>query len=208
MHTIFNYEDKPIIINHHDDFLGSLIIRTNKFYEQKLLNHIRENIKGGLFIDVGANIGNHTCFFSLFCADKVIAIEPVIENYNLLLKNINDNNLKNVVPLNKVLSDKLAKYEYKVIPANMGLCNMIQSENGIDSITPENIDTDGLTLLKIDCENMSNIVLDSFIPTILKTKCDIIIEANKNEISNILNKIPYVIVGRFNATPTYHLKHK
>jgi FkbM family methyltransferase len=208
MQTIFNYEDNAIIINHHDDFLGSIIIRTKEFYEQKLLNHIRENIKGGLFIDVGANIGNHTCFFSMFCADKVIAIEPVIENYELLLKNIKDNNLKNVITINKVLSNKIAKYEYKTVPINMGLCNMTQSDKGIDSITPENLDTEGLKLLKIDCENMSNIVLDSFIPTILKTKCDIIIEADKNEISNILNKIPYYIVGRFNATPTYHLKHK
>jgi FkbM family methyltransferase len=208
MQTVFNYENKSIIINHHDDFIGSLIIRKNEFYEQKLLNHIRENIKGGLFIDIGANIGNHACFFSLFCADNVIAIEPVIENYNLLLKNIDDNNLKNIIPLNKVLSDKLAKYEYKVIPENMGLCNMIESENGIDSITPENLDTDGLKLLKIDCENMSNIILDSFIPTILKTKCDIIIETNKDKISNILDKIPYIIVKKFNATPTYHLKYK
>jgi protein O-GlcNAc transferase len=208
MKTNFLFNGKNITLNHHNDHIGSCISKGKNFYEHKLLNHIKENVKGGLFIDVGANIGNHTCFFSLFCADKVIAIEPVIENYNLIIQNLNGNHLKNVTVFNKVLSNKVAKYEYKLIPENMGMCNMTQSEKGIDSITPENLDTDGLKLLKIDCEKMSNIVLDSFIPTILRTKCDIIIEADDSELKNILQKLPYKVIGKFNATPTYHLKHK
>jgi FkbM family methyltransferase len=208
MKTIFSYNNKSVIINHHNDHIGKCINKDKVFYEQRLLNHIKDNIKGGLFIDVGANVGNHTCFFSMFCADRVIAIEPVSENFKLLIENINENNLKNVTPLNKVLSDKLKKYKYDIIPENMGMCDMIESNEGIESITPENLDTHDLKLLKIDCEKMSNTVFNSFIPTILKTKCDIVIEANDFEIKNILAKIPYKIVGKFNSTPTYHIKHK
>jgi len=207
MKTNFNYNKKSITINHHDDHIGRLINKYKNFYEYPLLNNIKENVRGGLFIDVGANIGNHTCFFSLFCADKVIAIEPVTENYNLIIKNVNDNNLQNVTTFNNALSNKITHYEYELIPKNMGMCNMIQSEKGIKSITPENLDTEGLKLLKIDCEKMSNEILEAFIPTILKTKCDIIIEATDFEILNILNKMPYKIVGKFNSTDTYHIKH-
>jgi protein O-GlcNAc transferase len=207
MKTIFNQNNKLITINHHNDHIGRYIHENKLFYEQKLLNHIKQNIKGGLFIDVGANIGNHTCFFSMFCADKVISIEPVTENYNLIIENINDNNLQNVTTLNNALSNKITHYKYELIPKNMGMCNMIESNEGIESITPENLDTQDLKLLKIDCEKMSNTVFNSFIPTILKTKCDIIIEANDYEIKNILNEIPYKIIEKFNSTDTYHIKH-
>lgn len=208
MRTEFVYDKKNIVINHHDDHIGKCIRKDNNFYENKLLSHIKNNIKGGLFVDVGANIGNHTCFFSLFCATRVIAIEPVKENYELLLKNIEINNIKNVIPINKVLALTNKKYTYKIIPENMGMCDMSEDIDGIDSITPEELPLEDLRLLKIDCEKMSQEVFKSFTPTILKSKCDIIIEATDFEIQNMLKLIPYKIIGRFNATPTYHLKHK
>jgi FkbM family methyltransferase len=158
-------------------------------------------------LDIGANIGNHTCFFSLFCADNVIAIEPVLENYEKLLQNVKDNNLKNVVCINKVFSSKKQNYKYNIIPNNMGMCNMIETiDLGVESITPEDIDYKNLTLIKIDCEAMSIEIFNSLIPIILTTKCDIVIEANDFELKQILNKIPYKIMGKFNATPTYYLK--
>lgn len=208
MKTEFRYENSNIIINHHNDHIGKQISQRKNFYESELLKFIHKNSKKGLFVDIGANIGNHTCFFSIFCADKVIAIEPVTENFNILIKNISDNKIKNVIAINKPFSSKKNKYSYNIIPHNMGMCNMIESENGMESVTPEDLNFEELTLLKIDCEKMSKEIFNSLIPIILKTKCDVIIEADDYELDDILKKIPYKIMAKFNATPTYFLSHK
>jgi|688.fasta_scaffold24082_3 FkbM family methyltransferase len=60
-----------------------------------------------LVIDVGAHIGT----FSLFSiiaekASRVIALEPNLESFNILLKNVNVNGFQNkIVPLNYALAD-------------------------------------------------------------------------------------------------------
>ena len=48
-----------------------------RFYEQEELELIGRHFKGGVFVDVGANIGNHTIYALKFLgATKVIAFEP------------------------------------------------------------------------------------------------------------------------------------
>lgn len=48
-------------------------------------------------IDVGANFGYHTVFFSKIAHEKVYAFEPQSQNFNLLQKNIHNNNIQNVI---------------------------------------------------------------------------------------------------------------
>jgi len=59
-----------------------------QFYEQPMLNYIREHYRGGTFIDGGACIGNHTLFFARYCAAQVIAVEPVPRNMQHLMSNV------------------------------------------------------------------------------------------------------------------------
>lgn len=49
--------------------------------------------KDSILIDVGANIGIYTIPASLFHVNKVIAIEPEIKNYNMLLENLRLNKI-------------------------------------------------------------------------------------------------------------------
>lgn len=65
---------------------------------------------GDTVIDIGANVGS----FSVGAAyreptARFVAIEPVQKNYELLCKNIELNNLTNVVPINLAVSDKKEK---------------------------------------------------------------------------------------------------
>ena len=49
-----------------------------EFFEPRLLEYIYWHFKGGIFVDVGSAIGNHSLFFALFCGVKhVHSIEPV-----------------------------------------------------------------------------------------------------------------------------------
>ena len=60
----------------------------HQFYEQSLLEYIREHYHGGAFIDGGACIGNHTLWFARFCAEQAIAVEPVERNMAHLITNV------------------------------------------------------------------------------------------------------------------------
>ena len=69
------------------------LIRTHgRFYESDLLEHLaRHGPRGGVHVDVGANIGNHSVFFGRFLADHVVAIEPNPELPPILERNLRAN---------------------------------------------------------------------------------------------------------------------
>lgn len=55
-------------------------------------------------LDIGANIGNHALAFSQLCA-RLLAFEPSEQAYEVLKRNINNNNLRNIRALNFGLSN-------------------------------------------------------------------------------------------------------
>lgn len=60
--------------------------------------------KTGTVLDIGANIGNHTVFFSRIF-EKVISFEPVPRNCWILKANLHLNSIKNVQLIEKGLSN-------------------------------------------------------------------------------------------------------
>jgi hypothetical protein len=85
----------------HED-LEDCIIRfiesSRTFYELELLEYAAAcGPRGGVFIDVGANIGNHTVYFGKFLADFVLAIEPSPIAVRCLLRNIALNGVSIIV---------------------------------------------------------------------------------------------------------------
>ena len=66
--------------------------------------------------DVGANIGLVTLWYKFFNPHlKVLAFEPVKENYEYLLKNLKDNHINNVRTYKMALSDKKGTADFFVI---------------------------------------------------------------------------------------------
>ena len=62
-------------------------------------------------IDIGAHVGLFSLFVSQFCKDgKIYCFEPVKENYEILLDNIDLNKIKNIISLNLAVSKKSRKY--------------------------------------------------------------------------------------------------
>jgi len=89
-----------------NDELGLSI---NQVYEPFMTEVVRKMIKPNNYvIDIGANIGYYTLLFSKLVGEggKVYAFEPASIPYSILLKNIEINNLKNIVVEKMAVSDK------------------------------------------------------------------------------------------------------
>jgi FkbM family methyltransferase len=67
--------------------------------------------KGDVVLDLGANIGYWTCLLAELVGDKghVYAFEPEPNNFQLLKKNVEINNYKNVTLEQKAVSNKTGK---------------------------------------------------------------------------------------------------
>lgn len=55
------------------------------------------NVRDKVVLDVGANIGDSAVFFALSGAKRVIAIEPIKKNFDLLTENVRVNNLEGII---------------------------------------------------------------------------------------------------------------
>jgi len=211
--TNFNYGKQVFVINTLFDHIGRQIRRKKRFYESDLLYALKSLInKGDTCIDVGANIGNHTLFFSTIC-EKIIAIEPLEDNLIMLKHNVADNGLKErVTIIDKAMSKDGRKMRTGDTPAwNRGMCNMVEDNTEEQTITPETIlpfiENKKLDILKIDCEAMSMEIFEAFLTIIKQHSPILIIEASDEELAKIKNTLPnYSIYGKYNATPTYILK--
>lgn len=72
-----------------------------KFQELRLLERIRLMGLTGVYVDVGANVGNHTLYFANFCpATLVIAVEAHPEIFECLQVNVRQN--KSSVEIRKI----------------------------------------------------------------------------------------------------------
>jgi len=82
-------------------------ILLNGYYEKELLIGMAAIVKNksGTVLDIGANIGNHSVFFSK-TFKQVISFEPVPRNCWIFKANLHLNEIDNVTLVEKALSDK------------------------------------------------------------------------------------------------------
>lgn len=216
------YRNKRVVLTHHNDHIGKKFIAKGRFYEQKMLNNFcqwQKHLHGGLILDIGANIGNHTIFFTKYLKSSVIAYEPHAGNFDLLKMNINNNVCSNSIAINKAITSDGRRVDIiSDRPTNMGIVNIKDNEKGLPTATPKDIasafNLTDLRLIKIDCEDSSLEVLEAFSKIIAETGCDVAVEAYKEEEVKRLDKWmkenKYFTKNMFDtyAAPTYHIRSK
>jgi len=99
---VFGYK---MFLDEKDDACHS-ITTDDETEEMKILKKIIK--KGDCVIDIGANIGFYTLFFTNLVGKtgKVIAFEPEPENFSILKKNIETNSLENVTLFQKAVGSR------------------------------------------------------------------------------------------------------
>jgi FkbM family methyltransferase len=106
---------------------------SGNFYELHELAIIERHLTpGGVFLDVGANVGNHAVFVAKFCAQReVIVIEPNPQAYALLRLNLMINKLDlDARHLGLGLSDREQRADALVPVNNLGGAKMVPKEGG------------------------------------------------------------------------------
>jgi FkbM family methyltransferase len=106
----FHHEDQEIRFyfpNASYETLQLKILQMANFYEAHLLAKVKHLIKDAAVLDVGANIGNHSIYFSKIAgARSVTAFEPQRQVYKMLERNVALNDLKNVTTHNVAVGAK------------------------------------------------------------------------------------------------------
>lgn len=203
-------KDATIITGFKNDFITNVLRTTKDYYEFAMLDFIRNNVKRGVMVDVGANIGNHTIFLAKYCATHVLSFEPFDSTFELLEKNIIQNNIENVKCVVCGLSNEKKEVYMKSVPGNAGMNKICDDGNLLVQVFPLDsiITTQGeITLIKLDCEGYEEKALLGMIGAIKVHKPALFIECQTetelNSISNILLPLGYSNKKRFNSTPTY-----
>jgi len=189
-----------------------------KFYEQNILEYIRGKFSsGGTALDIGANIGNHSMFFSKFIFDKTISFEANYRNFAVLCKNKELNNISDdKLELHQVaLSDGEYKYSFLEYQDNMGGTKVVEGDVGeiltakIDSFNLPKVD-----FIKLDVEGHEVKVLKGAIDLIKRDSPDIMVECNIHEESSFKNvnqymeSIDYHLIDVFRDNQMFYYEHK
>lgn len=165
-----------------------------------LLKYLSTKVKSKNLLDVGANVGHHSMFASIYYS-KVISFEPFPVFYQQIVNQIEFNGIKNIRAFNIALSDKndkLLYYAPKSDQENKGTGSFVKDYNsglvaslylnlvrGDDFLFSKAITDIGV--IKIDVEGFESQVLLGLNKTIEVSRAIVIFEFSQNIASLCFN---------------------
>lgn len=127
-----------------------------RFYEAALLREVERLKRPGVYVDVGANFGNHSVFFSRFCpSTKVISIEPYCEALIALKINLERHVKEKSVLIEKLISDRTGRATMFKTSNSPGSARVKNYEDGgveVDTLNGVLADVKDIAVMKLDVE--------------------------------------------------------
>ena len=229
----FDYCGRDVFLQgvSESDWIYSIIRETGSFYELDLLKYIQYSMKGdpkGCVLDVGANIGNHSVFFGLFLAKKIVSFEPNPAVYKVLVENLK-NSAIDYTAYSLGVGDKKIKAVID-LPENhvnnIGAAKLVEIRES-QCINSETIDVTTLdemlldlerfsngfpiSAIKIDVEGMEPAVLRGAVTLLKKYKPDLFVEISSDEqmasVLKVVEPLGYKSIVDWAATPVWHFVH-
>lgn len=160
--------------------------RKGTFFEPEELALMREHLpKGGTFLDIGANVGNHSIFAGLFCdAGRIIPVEPNPLVYRLLVLNLVMNNLQGATAFDYVgfgASD--VDRDGRAMSGRdttLGAGKMVDGSGDISTFRPDDMLRDETPdFIKVDVDGMEMQVLRGLQKTITRTRPVLLVEVDR-----------------------------
>ena len=213
----FDYrgENVVVFVENELDYVQRELV-SGRFYEEEELDILSRNFTGGTFVDIGANVGNHTVYMAKFGgADRIVSFEPNPKAFRVLDANVRLNRLVGKVELHNVGVGKEAlRASIKATRFNLGsgyltptACGTIEIVSG-DSIL---LNVERVDMIKIDTEGFEVDVLKGLTATVVKHNPKIFVEVdekNRGAFTEIANSLRYKIVEeykRYDASTNYLL---
>ncbi len=152
--------------------------------------------KGDIIFDIGANRGQTALVLASLTGSsgKVLAFEPVPREFKSLKKNIEINNIKNIIPQQIALSEKqgTATFLYNSLKPTMGKLENVEADYHVEDTTSITVNTNSIDnfihtqkiipkIIKIDVEGAGRVVLNGAHQTISKYAPSFFIELHGPE---------------------------
>ena len=223
----FKYEGHLIELVFTDecDYLAKQAIRSGTFFEEHFLRYLRDNKVIGsnsVVMDIGACVGNHTVYFSkIIGVKKVISIEPTLQSFKALQRNVELNSLDNVVCKRVVVSsnDGMAKCFVKK-PDNIGANRWVPvGENAkplfgpdgkaynaditedsiyVKTVTLTDIVNEKIDFIKMDVEDAENMIIETGKDVIREYRPGLMVEVSRHNLErfeDLMKELDYVQTG-------------
>lgn len=201
-----NIKNNPQLVIFSFDHIG-LTINLEGRYEKLQLDLVERmivekipNAKDAIALDIGANIGNHSLFFSNYF-NKVYSFEPNPITYDVLLINCKYNTpKKNIIPYNFGLSESERELPFIIDRSNIGgskiqTSHEVANEDEKTTVQVKKVDDiefpqkKPISLIKIDVEGHEFKALKGAEKIIKSNKPLILFEQGKDEIFGGSSKV-------------------
>ncbi len=212
MENVFEIKNSKLYLpDHETDSLQICIRGLNNYWDYPALEMIDKYISdGATIVDMGANLGNHSVYWGVERnAKRVYAFEPFDRMYKVLTRNIELNNLEDIViPYNVGLYNVETKADVMLVwEQNLGGTTFRPDENGpyklvtFDSLNIE----DKIDLIKIDVESLEIQAIEGAIESIKKNLPVIVVEihSDKNRVEELLFPLGYKLVETIRENEDY-----
>ena len=182
------------------DLIQGFIKQNHVFFENELLNHVKNKYlqPDMVYLDCGANIGNHTIFFlKAAAAKKIYAFEGNPDTYKILKHNISINdNESHILSYNCVLGEEEGKADIDIYdPFNLGCTSFQKAREGIDMYPLDSFDfKEKIDFVKMDVERFEYHVLQGMKKILEKDKPILWIEIfpeNITKVEGVLHAFGY-----------------
>lgn len=187
---IYTKYGNKMYLDKNDQVISERLAK-EKIWEEEETKFLSTVISDGMnVVDLGAHIGYYTLLFSRWVGvkGKIFSFEPDPENYRLLKKNIAANQIRNVVPIQKAVSNRNGKSTLFLSDSNKGdhRINDFYIYDGDDKrkkievrcVTLDTIlENESLDFIKMDIQGAENLAFDGMSKILSKnSKLSLLIE--------------------------------
>jgi FkbM family methyltransferase len=196
-----------------------------EFYEEPVLDLILENFENGVFVDVGANVGNHSIYVAKARpSSNIISFEPHPEAFAILSANVALNRLNDRITMNQVaLSNCTERARIGTPHHNLGGSTLEvevrgrsepQSFETVQTVTGAEALSVTVSFIKIDVEGHELKCLEGLSEVLRVSRPKVLVEVDSTtalEVAEFLEKLGYQEVDRdigteFAQTVLYDVK--
>lgn len=183
-----------------------------RLYEPEELALLERHFKGGLVVDVGANVGNHSLVLAqLERTTGVIAFEPNPQAFAMLQFNVAINGLEQRITTHRLaLSDRRGETLLRQPHSNLGGSSLeatmpsragVVAEHRCEMVCGSDWLPDPVALIKIDVEGHELSCLRGLLPVLERDRPLLfveVVEHHKSELLGLLDTHGYCVAEEFN----------